>query len=246
MAAKTWLALCLAVLPPQSGVQRPRDPWVFRSVLDGRARMVTVALANEIWVAYDATSCGLTKAWKGGVHFDGAVYTTVHGPQPTSEGEAYVLGAPGPAWQFTDAEGKTAVLAPRWRGYVLANGQVRLRYDLSLPGGAVARVEETPEFVRPEKLFDDPTSQAPWLTRGLVGLRRTFTATGIPPGTSVSVAVEADCVGYFMERLAGAVDRETVLADGSKGRHVEGRVPLDAAVPSNDVTLYFRPKGDAK
>ena len=38
---------------------RPRDVWVFRSVLDQRARMVTLALHDDLWVAYDATHAGL-------------------------------------------------------------------------------------------------------------------------------------------------------------------------------------------
>ena len=80
------------LLGGQESIQRPRDIWVFRSVLDKRARMVTMALSDDLWVAYDATNCGLYKAWKGGVKFDGAVYTTSHGPQPTSEGAAYVVG----------------------------------------------------------------------------------------------------------------------------------------------------------
>jgi hypothetical protein len=50
-------------------VSRPRDPWVFRCVLDRKPRMVTLALAEDLWVAYDATNCGLARAWKGGVKF---------------------------------------------------------------------------------------------------------------------------------------------------------------------------------
>src|SRR5689334_23362275 len=101
------LAFLFVAATPQSPVQRPRDPWVFRSVLDERARMVTVALSNDMWIAYDASDCGLYKAWKGGVHFDGAVYTTVHGPQPTSEGTAYVTGRGGKLWSATASDGKT-------------------------------------------------------------------------------------------------------------------------------------------
>ena len=237
--------LCLAGAPPQAPVQvspqRPRDPWVFRSVLDGRARMVTVALANELWVAYDAGTCGLTKAWTGGVHFDGAVYTTVHGPQPKSEGAAYVESKAPAMWRYRDAAGVETELRPRWRGYRLEQGQVRLLSSFALPGGAEAQVEETPEFVRPERLFEDPTSHAPWLVRGLVGFRRTFHATGLSAGTSLSVSVEADCVGYLMDRLSGSVDREVALPDGTKGRRLEGRLVLAAESPGNDVILFFRP-----
>jgi cytochrome c len=71
--------------------KRPRDPWVFRSVLDNKARMVTAALHEDMYVAYDAQKCQLYKAWKGGVVFDGAVYTTHHGPQPSTKGYAYYV-----------------------------------------------------------------------------------------------------------------------------------------------------------
>ena len=63
-----------SVTQPQK-IERPAEIWVFRSVLDKHARMVTIGLNKDLWVAYDATNCGLYKAWTGGVKFDGAVYT---------------------------------------------------------------------------------------------------------------------------------------------------------------------------
>ena len=44
--------------------KRPRDPWVFRSVLDKQPRIITATLNQEMFVAYDARYCGLYKAWK--------------------------------------------------------------------------------------------------------------------------------------------------------------------------------------
>ena len=240
------LSLCLSAAPEQSPVQRPRDPWVFRSVLDERARMVSIALSSDLWVAYDASWCGLYMAWKGGVHFDGAVYTTVHGPQPTSEGTSYLEGPDGLVWSSTSSDGKSVDLPARWRGYVLQKGLVRLQYDLTLPDKSIVRVEETPEFVRPEKLADDPSSLAPWLTKGLVGLRRTFTASGIPAGQSISVAVRAECVGYLMERLTAVEEHELSFADGTKGRSLSARVPLDASAPRNELLLFFRPAPESR
>ncbi|MFN7120139.1 MAG: cytochrome C, partial [Saprospiraceae bacterium] len=63
---------------------RPHDPWVFRSVLDSIPRMLTVALNDNLWAAYSAQTGALYKTWKGTVNFDGAVYTTAHGPQPST------------------------------------------------------------------------------------------------------------------------------------------------------------------
>src|SRR5690606_37066084 len=86
-----WLSLLIVLMGCEQKpvINSPRDPWVFRSVLDEQARMVTVALHDELYVAYDAKDGSLYKAWKGGVNFDGAVYTAAHGPQPSSEGYAY-------------------------------------------------------------------------------------------------------------------------------------------------------------
>ena len=46
---------------------RPNDPFVFRSVMDKRPRMVTIALHDNLWASYSADSCSLYKTWKGGV-----------------------------------------------------------------------------------------------------------------------------------------------------------------------------------
>ena len=43
-------------------LKRPRDPWVFRSVLDKQPRIITATLHDELFVAYDARYCGLYKA----------------------------------------------------------------------------------------------------------------------------------------------------------------------------------------
>lgn len=52
--------------------------------------MITLALSDKLWVSYHAETGALYKAWKGSVYFDGAVYTTAHGPQPISIGNSYV------------------------------------------------------------------------------------------------------------------------------------------------------------
>ena len=51
----------------------PREVWVFRSVLDEMPRMVTAALDEKLWVAYDTQTGLLYRAWSGDVLFDGAV-----------------------------------------------------------------------------------------------------------------------------------------------------------------------------
>ncbi|MEQ1932486.1 MAG: family 16 glycoside hydrolase [Fimbriimonadaceae bacterium] len=103
------LALALTAQEP------PRDIWVFRSVLDGRARMATANLGKDIWVAYDAANCGMYKIWIGGVKLDGSVYTDEHGPQPTAVGETAWKGpADKQVWNL-NWNGKN--IKPRFRGY---------------------------------------------------------------------------------------------------------------------------------
>src|SRR5688572_6722675 len=101
---------------------RPRDIWAFRSVLDQRARMLTLALHSDLWVAYDATNCGLYRAWSGGVKFDGAVYTTVHGPQPTTMGMVHVPGVvDAPVWTLRQG-GSASPVKIEFKGYRFSGG----------------------------------------------------------------------------------------------------------------------------
>lgn len=246
-------ALAAAFAPPmepgwaptrsQAPVQRPRDPWVFRAELDGRAARLVAALSSELWVAYDPVSCGLGKAWSQGVRPAAEPGVRGLGARFVAAGPAYLEhhASGGAAWTLVDATGATHPAHPRWRGFRVEQGALRIAFEVALPGGGVARVEETPEFVRPEKLFEDPQSHAPWLARGLVGLRRTFRASGIPEGWRLCSPVEADCVGYLKDRLADVVDQPITLADGSPGRHFSGRIELGAAFPEDDVMLFFRP-----
>lgn len=126
------LLACLLVAPPVraedddgSMPKQLRAQRVFRSVLDGNARMITIRLGDNLWAAYDAEDCHLYKVWEGDVKFDGAVYTTVHGPQPSAGGVPY-LTSKDPAWY--GADGKP--LPTRYLGYRLTPKAVVLRYEV--------------------------------------------------------------------------------------------------------------------
>jgi len=139
---------------------RPRDPWVLRCVLDGHPRMLVIALSDDLWLAYDTTTCTLAKAWHGDVNFDGPVYTTVHGPQPTTRGEDLHDPLSGSTWEF----GPISATRTTFRGYSLHEGHVTFTWDLvddtplvttdveygdpPEPRASVATVRETPEVVR--------------------------------------------------------------------------------------------------
>jgi len=122
---------------------RPRDPFVFRCVLDQHPRMITVALDADMWVAWDAQSCALYKGWKGGVKFDGPVYTTVHGPQPTTQGPEYTTAVPGDAWSAIK-NGQPLGCRVRYGGYQIVANRVSLEWHILLADGTDVTVRETP------------------------------------------------------------------------------------------------------
>ncbi len=147
----TYLVVVIVMLSLMScqeekSVERPSEVWVFRSVLDDRPRMVTAALSDQIWVSYDARTASLYKAWKGGVNFDGAVYTTVHGPQPTSKGYAYYTDeVPDKEW-FVLKDGVELLPEVQYKGHRFVGGQVQFMYQLTVEGQHLM-VYETPEAI---------------------------------------------------------------------------------------------------
>ena len=102
---------------------RPHSPWVFRSVLDSIPRMVTAALHDDLYVAYNTQTGGIYKAWKGGVNFDGAVYTPAHGPHPSSLGDSWLVGNMTSPWKVVN-NGTEVLPKMQYRGHRLENGQV--------------------------------------------------------------------------------------------------------------------------
>ena len=147
-----WLTLLLAHGPAVRAEEEAGDAAspmrVFRSVLDGRARMITVALDEDMWLAYDATHAGLYKAWTGDVRFDGAVYTTVHGPQPTARGAPYVHDTWDRPW-YVRRGNKELPATPRYLGYRIADDAVTLHWEIR-QGDDRILVRETPRFERAE------------------------------------------------------------------------------------------------
>lgn len=127
--------------------ERPRDPWVFRSVLDEQPRMVTAALHDNMWLAYSAQNATLYKAWKGGVNFDGAVYTTVHGPQPTSKGYAYINDSKAEQWMLK--KGSEMIAGDvQYKGHRTDQDRVVFTAVLTTPEGEKITVKEQPSYVR--------------------------------------------------------------------------------------------------
>ncbi|MGL1886902.1 MAG: DUF1080 domain-containing protein [Reichenbachiella sp.] len=146
---------------------RPSDTWVFRSVLDERARMITAALNEEMWVAYDIQTAQMYKAWKGGVKLDGAVYTTSHGPQPTSLGYAYFTDEKS-SWRLANGD-DTLSLKSNYKGHSFDKGQLTLKYEL-IAKNRIISIQEVPEY---EKRGNQN------------GLNRSFSVSGLNDGENL-------------------------------------------------------------
>ena len=153
--------------------KRPYEAWVLRSVLDKKPRMLSVALHDTLWVAYNTKTGTLYKAWSGKVNFDGPVYTTAHGPQPTSEGVPFMMEPDSAAWRIV-ANGTETSPEVNYRGHTIRNNQVTLRYEL-LHGGQKIAVTETPEYFAGKD--------------GKVGFQRVFTTENVPAGAEVALRV---------------------------------------------------------
>ena len=128
--------------------QRPTECWVRRSVLDKRARIVTLALDKDLYAAYDGNNCGIYKIWKGGIDYKGTIWNTVHGPQPVSKGVSYSEGILDEQIWFIQKNGKDVPTKVQFKGYSWENNKVTFRYELKPDSQTVFVVEETPEVLK--------------------------------------------------------------------------------------------------
>jgi cytochrome c len=181
----------------------PRKLWAFRSVIDKRARIATVALAKDFWISYDATHCSVYKFWKGDVKFNGAVYTTEHGPQPTSDGGSiFENDTEKPVWAYQKGT-QVKLFTPKFRGYFFDktdSAKVTFQYELDIEGQK-ATLFETPQLM--------------WEANRPVGLNRKFeigtkTKTGVSPLSLKDVKI-----GLLQSASAFGVSKEEGIGTSS-------------------------------
>lgn len=146
---------------------------VFRSVLDERPRMITMKLDDALWTAYSAETGALYRVWRDGVDFSGAVYTTAHGPQPTSEGPAYLVANTPSPWMVSQG-GRSTTPQVRYKGHAERSGQQSIQLTLQVDNETIF-VSESPAFVT-----DDA---------GNPGLERVFTVENAPADMNVMLSV---------------------------------------------------------
>lgn len=159
--------------------KRPYDPWVFRSVLDSVPRVITLALHDKLWAAYSTQSCGLIKAWKGRVLFEGAVFDTRHGPQPISIGNLYMMEDLTSPWMLLSGTDTIRALAD-YKGHSLRNGHVTLNYELNFGGQKSIRIHETPEAELSES--------------GDLVFTRSFKTEGVPENVVVGLQMHVSSI----------------------------------------------------
>jgi hypothetical protein len=128
---------------------RPADPWVFRCSLEGRPRMLVIALHSDLYLAYDTQDGKLTYAWSGDVEFTGTVYDTRHGPQPKTRGKP-LLAQPDQQKHVALLPDQTDSRQYQFIGYRLdtldGKQSVTLLHRIQTSLGPV-EIEETPQFI---------------------------------------------------------------------------------------------------
>uniref|UniRef100_UPI0035695FDF PA14 domain-containing protein n=1 Tax=Zeaxanthinibacter enoshimensis TaxID=392009 RepID=UPI0035695FDF len=125
--------------------ERPREHWVFRSVLDTQPRILTAALNEDLWVAYNTQDGLLYKAWDGDVLFSGAVYDEMHGPQPTTTGIQFYENTRD-LWILQNDQ-ETIQPTIRYSGHQFKKGRLYLNTLLITPAQDSIQVTESPEYV---------------------------------------------------------------------------------------------------
>lgn len=238
--------LATSILPQFPVAVRDRDPWVFRSVLDQRPRMVTLALSKEMWLAYDAETCGLYKCWKGGVELKGAVYTTVHGDQPLTRGESYLNGLDGDVWS-AEVDGKPVAVHAQWRGYFLREGRCHLQYEIVLPDRRRIDVQETPDFFSCEELLPVDDMDSIGLVHGMPVLYRSFHVDAVPDGVTLLLRTRTDArvMRHRMTAPVGVLQSEKIVDDPDPAKkYVVSSLPFRKELLDANVVLFFDPLPD--
>lgn len=212
-----------------SKYDRPLDHWVFRSVMDSMPRMLTTALHDDVWVAYSAEDGNLYKVWDGTVNFDGAVYTTAHGPQPVSIGDAWFFNEFAAPWTIEIGD-KAETPKVSFKGHRFVNEQVEIMYDLIMTDGTIINVYEKPEAI---------------IKGSDRGFERTFTLKNAPKEAKVSLTTNLSSIAIESSLVTDGKwevsNFETRKAKGLSGFDFAGKLVLNNN-KSTTLTAMFTAK----
>ncbi|MFT4761346.1 MAG: cytochrome c [Paraglaciecola sp.] len=210
-------------------IERPHSPWVFRSVMDSMPRMVTLALHDNLWASYHTQTGALYKTWRGGVNFDGAVYTTAHGPQPSSLGNGWTQNQYKEPWLLSQ-NGKETKAKFQYKGHELKKGHALLKYELTSVDGQKIEITEQPEFLEKEG--------------GKMGFERVFTTKNVPEGTQVILETNVNSIA-----LESAIETDGDFQINNKkerlfkkisGLDLEGKLVLNSNATTRFATNYVK------
>ncbi|WP_339712021.1 c-type cytochrome [Cyclobacterium amurskyense] len=164
--------------PKTEPANRSMDPWAFRSVLDKKPRMLTLAFDTVNFAAYDLASGTLYKVWNGGVTKEGTVFTNKKNIQPTTWGAPYYEeGKLYNQWAVS-RNGTPLQVELKYEGYLILDNHITLNFKLLLPDGESINIKENPEFTLNEK--------------GEIGFERNFKINKPSADLSVSLQQAAD------------------------------------------------------
>lgn len=199
-----------------SKIERPRKAWALRSVLDSRPRILSIALNDKLWIAYNTKTASLYKAWIGKIEFGGPVYTSSHGPQPISIGTTYMEEPDDNPWRI-QADGKEITPEISYKGHTILDNQISLKYELGYLDKNIT-IEEKPEF------FDAADGKA--------GFQRIFDVSNVPAGVTLSL-------NMHLNSLSAATDYQTdgkFLVKDQKESKVENQsyTAVDGALVLNN------------
>ncbi len=219
--------LCFISCDKSDRIERPREVWVVRSVLDQQPRMMSIALNDKLWVAYSTQYGSLFKAWTGGIKFDGAVYTSAHGPQPTSQGITYINEAVTNPWRV-ESNGKTITPEVIYKGHHIKDNKVSISYILK-HGSSEVTIRESPEF----RDHDDKA-----------GFERGFVVSGLADGQSVLLRMQIasiqsdEDIQTDGELITNSRTSESI--EGASFQRIDATLKLKNG--QNKVTILLTPK----
>ncbi len=200
-------------------------PFVFRSVLDGKPRMLSIGLSPDKFIAYSTVDGSMYKAWKGLINMDGAVFTGAHGPQPTTVGDMYVVNKHDQPWTLMK-EGKMQASSYQYRGHKFVDGAAVLMHSLQEQGTQnIFHIDERVSLENTEKGEE---------------LKRSFSTENLKDGYSLLLKTNASSI----------VDKAQWYSDGNlringeKDVEFEGRSFMDLSgtleISQTPVSLSMR------
>jgi len=202
----------------QLTIERAKDVWAFRSILDSRIRMLSIGLNDELWVAYSTETGSFYKAWDEGVQLGGSVYGS--SGQPTTKGNIFLKEPEGNPWVIIHDEQE---ITPEinYKGHTIIDDHITLKYELIFDGNSI-EIEEQPEYYK--------------LPRERRGLKREFRTSNMPMDIQLGLKVRLSSItsenDIYTDGLFSSIREESEIVLGGEYKIIYGTLFLN----NNDET----------